>query len=94
MALRAGGQDVETWQWPTWLVFWPDQARAALQYRVDLMAQAAENTEHLSVWLKDFTPGFPIDKFEPKQLEGLRYPWESALAGVEQCSPSDENHVK
>jgi hypothetical protein len=24
---------------------------------------------------------------------GLRYPWESALSGVEQCSPSDENHI-
>lgn len=85
--------DVETWQWPTWLVFWPDQASAALQYRVDLMEQAAENTAHLSVWLHDFTPSSPMDQFKPKRLEGLRFPWESALAGIEQCSPNDENHI-
>ena len=85
--------DVETWQWPTWLVFWPDQAYAALQYRVELMGQAAENSAHLSIWLHDFPPSGPMDRFEPKRLEGLRFPWESALAGIEQCSPSDENHV-
>ena len=85
--------DVETWQWPTWLVFWPDQARAALQYRVNLMPQAAENAKHLDVYLHDFAPGADLDKHKPTVLEGLRYPWESALSGVELSTPSDENHI-
>ena len=59
--------DVETWQWPTWLVFWPDQAQAALQYRVDLMPQAAENARHLDVYLHDFAPGASdLDQHKPK----------------------------
>ena len=35
--------DVETWMWPTWLLFQPAIAKAALQYRVDRIAQAREN---------------------------------------------------
>ena len=42
------------------------------------------------VFLHDFNPGDPR---APRQLEGLRYPWESALSGAEQCTPSDENHI-
>ena len=61
-----------SWQWPTWLTFWPDQARAALEYRVGLMAQAAENARHLDVYLHDFAPqAAGIDKHEPKRLEGI-----------------------
>ena len=65
-------------------------ARAALDYRVRLAPQARENTRHPAVFLEDLAAGDPR---RPARLEGLRFPWESALSGAEQNSPSDENHV-
>ena len=64
--------DVETWQWPTWLAFWPEQARAALQYRVELMGQAGRNAKQYgsSIFLHDWARN---DSSRPT-LEGLRYP--------------------
>jgi hypothetical protein len=82
-------QDVETWQWPTFLVFWPDQAKALLQYRVALGDQARKNAENTTIFLHDF----PTGAQSQKKLEGMRFPWESATAGVEQCIFNAEDHI-
>lgn len=60
------------------------------------MGQAAENArEHPEVWLQDFEDpeAKGMNRHKPSHLEGLRFPWQSALAGVEQEAPNDENHV-
>lgn len=85
--------DVETWQWPTFLAFWPDQARNLLDYRVDLAPQAAANA---ALRPSPFLPFYPKNGSEAAarpSLAGMRFPWESALAGIEQCSGNGEDHV-
>eukprot|EP00040_Diaphanoeca_grandis_P037209 m.241379 g.241379 ORF g.241379 m.241379 type:complete len:829 (-) comp33773_c2_seq1:1694-4180(-) len=37
--------DVCTWMWPTWLLWHPEIAKAALQYRVNRLPQARENAK-------------------------------------------------
>ena len=84
VSARYGGWafwDVETWQLPTWLVFFPQQARAALQYRVDRMHTARRNAR---------TPVYP----GAAPRAGLKYPTESAVTGVEQCVGNMEDHVQ
>lgn len=78
--------DVETWQWPTWLLFWPDMARAALAYRVRLAEQARANAR-LPL------PGYP--PAEPRVVgAGLKFPWQSGVAGIEQCPGNMEDHLQ
>ncbi len=66
--------DVETWQWPTLLAFWPEEAKACLDYRSSLVDAAAANAK------------LPLPFYPPNSPphDGLRFPWHSALAGVEQ----------
>jgi trehalose/maltose hydrolase-like predicted phosphorylase len=81
--------DVETWQWPTWLVFWPDQAAAALEYRLGLSEQATRNAELSQIFLHDA----PDAVRAKMHLEGMRFPWESANDGTEQCIFNAEDHI-
>lgn len=37
--------DVETWMWPTYNIFYPELARAVLQYRVDRVSAARSNAK-------------------------------------------------
>jgi hypothetical protein len=82
--------DVETWQWPTWLLFWPEQARKVLDYRARLSQQAADNARFPSA-----LPYFNRSdtRIPYPQLEGLRFPWESALTGIEMCPGNGEDHI-
>jgi len=82
--------DVETWQWPTWLLFWPKQARKVLDYRARLSQQAADNARFPSA-----LPYFNRSdtRIPYPQLEGLRFPWESALTGIEMCPGNGEDHI-
>jgi len=73
--------DVETWQLPIWLALWPDQAKAALKYRVERMPTARLNAR---------TPVWP----EAAPRGGLKFPVESAITGIEQCIGSMEDHVQ
>ena len=93
VSTRYGGHafwDVETWQWPTWLAFWPDQAKALLDYRHDLMAQALANAAQRP---SPFLPNYPDTDTARPDLRGLRYPWESANSGVEQSPGNSETHI-
>jgi hypothetical protein len=76
--------DVETWQWPSLLVFWPDHARGALDFRASLQEQARANAR---LPLPFDPPGAPPH-------EGLRFPWQSATAGIEQDPGNDEDHLQ
>jgi trehalose/maltose hydrolase-like predicted phosphorylase len=73
--------DQETWMLPVYLAFWPKQAEAALQYRVDRIPTARVNAR---------TPVFP----GAAQHRGLRFPVSSAITGIEQCVGSTEDHVQ
>jgi len=83
--------DVETWQWPTWLAFWPQTAQRALQYRVDRLEQAAKNAKRPAAYS---LPDWPAGDASAPRLQGLRYPWMSALSGVEQCPYNSEDHIQ
>ncbi|CAE8603635.1 unnamed protein product [Polarella glacialis] len=90
VSTRYGGHalwDVETWQFPTWLAFWPRMARTCLRYRERLAAMAEANAR-LPL------PYYPEGAQSPH--EGLRFPWESAVAGIEQSpgESQDEDHVQ
>lgn len=76
--------DVETWQWPTWVAFWPEMARKALEYRARLMHQAELNARNVNQSMPVIRP----------VSDGLRFPWQSALAGIEQCPGNDEDHLQ
>ncbi|XP_067687126.1 protein-glucosylgalactosylhydroxylysine glucosidase-like [Haliotis asinina] len=70
--------DMETWMYPTMLMFHPELAKDMLSYRTYAMGPAYERAAE---------GGY----------EGLRFPWESALTGVEQtpdiCVPCRENQL-
>ena len=83
---RYGGHvfwDAETWQLPTWNIFYPSIARAVLQYRVDRAREAERNArKDYDLYGKTFT------------FEGAKFPWESAWAGVEQDPGNTEDHLQ
>ena len=70
-------------------MFWPDQAAAALEYRVQLSAQARENAALSEIFLHDE----PEAARKTAHLEGMRFPWESANSGTEQCIFNAEDHI-
>lgn len=83
---RYGGHtfwDVETWQLPTWNMFFPAVARAVLQYRVDRARAAAANAAMVyNLYGRNYS------------FRGLKFPWESAFAGLEQAPGNTEDHVQ
>eukprot|EP00935_MAST-01C_sp_MAST-1C-sp1_P001187 g1187.t1 len=76
--------DVETWQLPTWQLFFPvSMARGALQYRTERMKPAAEHAHSVQ-------NRYGVNE----SFDGLQFPWESAVAGVEQCPGNFEDHLQ
>ncbi|MBO0866770.1 MAG: glycoside hydrolase family 65 protein, partial [Mycobacterium sp.] len=76
--------DMETWMYPALLAQYPDIAVGADSYRQKLLPAAEAATAALS------TPSHPI--------HGAKFPWESALSGVESTPPpfpegTDEIHI-
>ena len=76
--------DMETWMYPALLAQYPDIAVGADTYRQKLLPAAEAAAAALS------TPAQPI--------AGAKYPWESALTGVESIPPgnnegNDELHI-
>jgi trehalose/maltose hydrolase-like predicted phosphorylase len=79
------------------LAFWPEQARGLLQYRADPLrvAAARQNAQQPACSMVDPLRDFcNTSALGPRpRLEGLRFPWQSAVAGVEQCASNDEDHI-
>ena len=75
--------DTESWQLPYWQTFYPPIARAVLKYRGDRMDAAATNAKlKYNLYGKNFS------------FKGLKFPWESAFVGVEQCAGNTEDHLQ
>ena len=75
--------DTETWQLPFWQTFYPNISRAVLQYRSDRKAEAASNARmNYNLYGKNLS------------FDGLKFPWESAFVGVEQCEGNAEDHLQ
>merc|ERR1711879_807098 len=65
--------------WPVFMTFYPDIARAALQYRADRQKGAAINAG-----LSRGPPTLPFNL----SFEGLLYPWMTALTGLDNDGPN------
>ena len=71
-----GGWDIETWQWPVLIAFYPNMAASVLQYRVDRQQAAAANAQRVR-GIPSGTLGRNIT------FDGLMYPWMSAFTGAD-----------
>lgn len=80
--------DVETWQYPTWLAFWPEIALTCLRYREHMMLGATINAARPMKWL--------YGKAGRVGHDGLRFPWESATTGLEMTENENtkEDHIQ
>ena len=70
-----GGWDIETWQFPWLLTFYPEMAQPVLQYRID-----RQDGAHANAIIPRSEPGLLVENIS---YDGLLYPIMTALTGLD-----------